>query len=75
MKQIKVSEIITASCALVILIVSSVYLVRNFSSEKKKPTASKETVERLKPYDDDIDVDTLKIIKEFDDYGSPQPSN
>lgn len=77
MKRSKTSEIVIISVCLIILISCVVFLVTIFGGGKSNKDGSKpeEKVEKLTPFNGDIDSEDVKktfsVIEQFDDYGSP----
>lgn len=83
MKLSRINQIIIISISLIILVVALNFILENIGGGKKGPSGDK--IEKLEPvFKTEVEGDevtkiseneTFSKIKEFNDYGLPQPSN
>jgi len=74
MKTNKITQMVAALISLIILVVAVGFMVQNFLPQKKTPPKGTKT-KQVAPFNNNIDNETLIKIKEFTDYGLPEPSN
>ncbi len=70
----KLTQTIVVLVSIIILVAASVFIIQSFFPQKKA-SSSKTEEKQITPFNSNIDEDTLGKIKEFTDYGLPEPSN